>query len=124
MEDTSSNIPGNNRRLEEPQDAIGFHERGNRYSRNGAYERAIEDYNRAIEMDGAFAEAYYDRGFSFYEMARYEEAIADLTRAIELNPEAAHYYGQRSLVYLFTDRLDLAQADEEMSDTLRNRDLE
>ena len=118
------NLKRNQRTQEEPQDAVGFHARGNRYSRNGAYARAIEDYNRAIEMDGAFAEAYYDRGFSFYEVARYEEAIADLTRAIELNPEGAHYYGQRSLVYLFMDRLDLAQADEEMSDTLRNRDLE
>ena len=59
-----------------------------------------------------------------YEMARYEEAIADLTRAIEVNPEAARYYGQRSLVYLFADRLDLAQADEEMSDALRERGLE
>ena len=118
------NLKGVPKRPEEPRDAVGFHERGNRYSRNGAYGRAIEDYNRAIEMDGAFAEAYYDRGFSFYEVARYEEAIADLTRAIELNPEAAHYYGQRSLVYLFTDRLDLAQADEEMSDDLRSRGLD
>ena len=112
------------RRPEEPVDAQGFHSRGNRYSRNGSYERAIEDYNRAIELDGAFAEAYYDRGFSFYEVGLYEEAIADLTRAIELDPEAAHYYGQRSLVYLFTDRLDLAQADEEMSDAIRSRGLE
>ena len=116
-------LGGNRRPPEEPGDAIGFHARGNRYSRNGAYERAIEDYSRAIEMDGAFAEAYYDRGCSFYEVGLYEEAIADLSRAIELNPEAAHYYGQRSIVYLFTDRLDLAEADQEMSDSLRNRDL-
>ncbi len=115
------NLRGNRKQAEEPQDAVGFHARGNRYSRNGAYERAIEDYSRAIEIDGSFAEAYYDRGYSFYEVARYDEALADLTRAIELDPEAAHYYGQRSLVYLFTDRLELAQADEEMSDTLRNR---
>lgn len=112
------------RRPEEPVDAQGFHARGNRYSRNGTYERAIEDYSRAIEMDGDFAEAYYDRGFSFYEIGLYEEAIADLTRAIELNPEAAHYYGQRSLVYLFADRLDLAQADQDISDDLRSQGLE
>ena len=111
-------------RLEEPADAAGFHSRGNRYSRNGAYERAIEDYNRAIELDSAFAEAYYDRGFSLYELGLYDEAITDLTQAIELNPEADHYYGQRSLVYLFIDRIDLAQLDQEMSDTLRNRHLE
>ena len=123
MEETSLTLRGIPNRPEEPQDAPGFHARGNRYSRNGSYERAIEDYNRAIEMDEAFAEAYYDRGFSYYEVGLYEKAIADLTRAIELNPEAAHYYGQRSLVYLFADRLDLAEADQEMSDTLRYRGL-
>ena len=111
-----------NRRLpEEPVDADGFHKRGNRYSRSGSYEQAIRDYNRAIEMDGAFAEAYYDRGFSFYELGRYEEAISDLSRAIELNPGDDRYYGQRALVYLFADQLDLAQADQEMCEGLRSR---
>ena len=114
------NLRGNRTPPEEPQDAIGFHDRGNKYSRNGSYERAIEDYSRAIEIDGSFAEAFYDRGFSFYELGLYEESIADLTQAIQLSPEAAHYYAQRSIAYLFSDRLDLAQADEEMSDELRN----
>ncbi len=114
----------NLRHREEPADAAGFHARGNRYSRNGAYDRAIQDYNRAIELDGAFAEAYYDRGYSFYEVGRYDEAIADLTRAIELNPEADHYYGQRSLVYLFADQVDLAERDQAVADRLRNGHLE
>ena len=114
----------NSKRLPEPVDANGFHDRGNRYSRNGSYELAIADYNKAIEMDPGFSEAHYDRGFSFYEMGSYEEAIADLTRAIELSPDDARYYGQRSLAYLFADQMDLAQADEEMSDALRNRGLD
>ena len=112
------------KRPPEPVDANGFHDRGNRYSRGGSYEMAIADYSKAIEIDPGFAEAHYDRGFSFYEMGRYEEAIADLTRAIELNPNDGRYYGQRSLVYLFADRIDLAQADEEMCDDLRNRELD
>ena len=38
-----------------------------------------------------------------------------------MNPDDARYYAQRSLVYLFADRMDLAQADEEMCEDLRNR---
>ncbi len=106
----------------EPVDAEGFLDRGNRYGRNGSYEQAIADYNKAIELDPGLAEAYYNRGFSFYELGSYEEAIADLSRAIELNPEDDRYYAQRAVVYLFSDRMDLAQADEEMCDELRNRD--
>ena len=36
---------------EEPVDAPGFNQRGDRYSRNGVYEQAIDDYTRAIELD-------------------------------------------------------------------------
>ena len=113
-----------NKPAPEPTDANGFHDRGNRHSRNGSYGLAIADYNKAIELDPSFAEAHYNRGFSFYEIGRNEESIADFTRAIELNPNDARYYGQRSLVYVFADRLDLAQADEEMCEVLRNQGLD
>jgi len=111
----------NPRRPPEPVDAEGFHDRGNLRRRNGSYELAIADYDKAIEIDPSFAEAHYNRGSSFYEMGRYEAAIADLTRAIELNPNDARYYGQRSLIYLFADCMDLAQADEDMCENLRNQ---
>ncbi len=105
----------------DPVDAQGFHTGGNRYSRNGSYESAIADYNKAIELDPAFADAHYDRGYSFYEMGRLEEAVRDSSRAIELNPDDDRYYALRSVVYLFSDQMDLAQADEEMCEELRNR---
>ena len=113
----------NPRQPPDPVDSNGFHDRGNLRSRNGSYESAIADYNRAIELDPGFAEAHYDRGSSFYELGSYEEALADLTRAIDLNPNDARFYRQRSLVYLFTDRMDLAEADEEMCEVLRNQEL-
>ena len=36
-------------------------------------------------------------------------------------PNNAHYYAQRSLAYLFTDRMNLVQVDEEMCHDLRNQ---
>ena len=114
----------NPKRPAEPVDANGFHDRGNLRSRNGSYESAIADYTKSIEMDQDFAEAHYSRGSSFYEIGNYEEALADLNRAIDLDPKAARYYRQRSLVYLFTDRTDLAEGDEEMCEELRNQELD
>ena len=105
----------------EPQDAQGYNERGNRYSRTGIYGKAIADYTSAIEMDSTFAEAYFNRGGSYYEVGLYEEAIADLSRAIQLDPTDDRFYGWRSLAYLFNDQPDLAQADEEMCEELRFR---
>ena len=96
---------------EEPKDAAGFNDRGNRYSRNGVYDQALEDYTRAIELDGSFAEAYFYRGVSHYEMGLYQESINDLTRAIELSPTDDNNYERRSLAYLFNYQPYLAEAD-------------
>ena len=109
------------RHIEEPTDATGFIDRGNRYSRNGVYHKAIEDYTKAIELDPESADAYYNRGCSWYEVGKNTESIVDLTRAIELDPLADHYYGQRAIVYIFDDRPDLAQADEDICQELRIR---
>ena len=109
------------KRPPEPTDANGFLDRGDRLGRNGLYELAIAAYGEAIKRLPGFAEAHYNRGCSFYELRRYEEAIADLTRAIDLNPNEARYYAQRSLVHLFSDSTDLAQADEDTCEDLRNR---
>ncbi len=105
---------------EEPADAPGFNQRGDRYSRNGVYEQAIENYTRAIELDEAFAEAYFNRGVSYYELGRYQDAITDLSQAIRLNPTDDNYYSRRSLAYLFADQLELAQSDQDRCDELRN----
>ncbi|GIT44359.1 MAG: hypothetical protein Ct9H300mP11_22950 [Chloroflexota bacterium] len=81
--------------IEEPSDPAGYLDRGNRYSRNGVYHKAIEDYTKAIELAPKFAEAYYHRGCSWYEVDKFDDSISDLTKAIEINPSADHYYGQR-----------------------------
>ena len=104
----------------DPQDAQGFNDRGNRYSRNGVYDQAIADYTKAIEMDVTFADAYFNRGVSHYELGLYQEAIEDLTRAIDLNPTEDYYYGRRSLAYLFNDQPGLAQADQDKCEELRS----
>ena len=107
------------RHQEEPTGAAGYLDRGNRYSRNGVYHRAIDDYTKAIELDPGLADAFYNRGCSWYEVGNYDDAIADLTRAIELDPLADHYYGQRAVVYLFDDRPELSQADQDKCEELR-----
>lgn len=108
----------------EPQDARGYNERGNRYSRTGIYGKAIADYTSAIELDSTFAEAYFNRGGSYYEVGRYEDAIADLSKAIQLDPRDDRFYGWRSVAYLFNDQPDLAQADQDICEELRSRSAE
>ena len=105
----------------EPTTAAEYVERGNRYSRNGVYERAIADYTAAIELDAGYADAWFNRGISWYEVGDYPQSIADLTEAIRLDPEDDNYYSRRSLSYLFNDQPDEAQADMDASEEIRLR---
>ena len=105
----------------EPATAAEYVERGNRYSRNGVYERAIADYTAAIALDAACADAWFNRGVSWYEVGDYSQSIADLTEAIRLDPNDDNYYSRRSLSYLFNDQPDAAQADMDTSEELRLR---
>ncbi len=105
----------------EPTTAEEYVERGNRYSRNGVYERAIADYTAAIDLDADCADAWFNRGISWYEVGDYAQSIFDLTEAIRINPADDNYYSRRSLSHLFNDDPEAAQADMDASEEIRLR---
>ncbi len=105
----------------EPATAAEYVERGNRYSRNGVYDRAIADYTAAIALDAGHADAWFNRGISWYEVGDYPQSIADLTEAIRLDPNDDNYYSRRSLSHLFNDQPEAAQADMDASEEIRLR---
>lgn len=106
---------------EQPATAAEYLARGNRYSRNGVYDRAIADYTAAIARDAGCADAWFNRGVSWYEVGDYAQSIADLTEAIRLNPDDDNYYSRRSLSHLFNDQPEAAQADMDASEAIRLR---
>ena len=48
--------------------------------------QAIPDYNKAIEINPNFAEAYCSRGDAYDKQNNLTQAIADYTKALEINP--------------------------------------
>lgn len=50
------------------------------------FDHAIRHFNRAIELDPAFAEAYNQRAIAYYLQEQYHCSIADCHRAIERMP--------------------------------------
>ncbi|MEO1240674.1 MAG: tetratricopeptide repeat protein [Pseudomonadota bacterium] len=68
--------------------------RGIIHNRNNAVQAAIDDFNAALEIDDASAEAYLNRGNSWFRAGRYEDALTDYKRALALEvskPWAAWY---------------------------------
>ena len=75
--------------------AGAYNNRGNSYNELKQYERAIEDLNKAIEIEPEDAEAYYNRGDSYNKLKQYERAIQDFDKAIGLKPDYAEAYNNR-----------------------------
>ena len=50
------------------------------------YEHALKHFNRALEIDPNFAEAYNQRALASYLLERYDESIEDCRRTVERMP--------------------------------------
>ena len=48
---------------------------------------ALEDFNRAIEINPNYAEAYNGRGWCYYGLGQFSAAISEFNKAINLYPE-------------------------------------
>jgi tetratricopeptide (TPR) repeat protein len=78
----------------------------------GRYDEAIEEYNKAIELNPEFVEAYQKRGGIYNaEKNEFDKAIADFDKAIKLDPEFALAYTGRGMAYAFKHEFDKAIAD-------------
>ena len=51
------------------------------------YEGALKEYNKAIESDSSFSEAYYCRASILFTNQKFTEAINDLDKSIIFNPK-------------------------------------
>jgi Flp pilus assembly protein TadD len=74
--------------------------RAEAYALSGKHQYAINELNRAIEIDPTYWGSYNNRGLSYIEMGEYHSAIRDFTKTIELEPMLAEAYGNRALAYI------------------------
>src|SRR6185503_10577049 len=64
----------------QPGTAEEYLHRGEERAGKKDYERAIADYNMALQLNPDYAEAYNDPGFAYYLKGDFERAISDYTR--------------------------------------------
>ena len=63
----------------------------------GNHKGAIKDYDKALELNPDYANAYYNRGVAKGKLGDYKGAIEDFDKAIALNPNYADAYYNRGL---------------------------
>ena len=69
-----------------------YNNRGAIYNDLKKYDRAIDDYNKAIELAPEDAGVYFNMGKSYQKLGQYDRSIANYSKAIELNPHYAEAY--------------------------------
>jgi tetratricopeptide (TPR) repeat protein len=69
------------------------------------------DFDRVIELQPAFAEAYFNRANVSAKLNDFKSAIVDYTKAIELNDRFAQAYYNRGLAKIYTGNAEGGVAD-------------
>ena len=70
--------------------------RGIAHAEGWELDRAIQDYNKALELDPDDASVYRSRGLAFIQKGVLDRARRDLDKAIELSPGYATAYNDRA----------------------------
>ena len=78
---------------------------------NKDYDSAIEQFNKVIEMDEKFVEAYKIRGNCYLALKKNDEAVKDFSKAIEIDPNNRSAYLNRSSAYKAMGKLPQAKSD-------------
>ena len=88
-----------------------YNKRGIAHANKGKYDKAISDFDRAIEIQPKYAKAYFIRGLTYSKKGQYEKAISDFNKAIEINPKNSMAYNNRGMAYLRQAQYDRAILD-------------
>ncbi len=70
---------------------------GHEYFLAHTYEKALEAYNQAIQLEPDDADTYYWEGSVLFALKQFDEARVDYEQAIHYNPEEAVYYEAKAL---------------------------
>ena len=72
--------------------AAAYHKRGNAYWWHNEHQRALADYDRAIQRQPGYADVYADRGLVYYELGENQHCLRDCEQALVLNNRLARAY--------------------------------
>ena len=93
------------------EDARSFNDRGSCYRKLGEYDKAIDDYLSAINLDSDLAFVYNNLASTYRKQDKTEKALKNYTLAIEIDNNYAMAYNNRGSLYL-----DLGDNNKSLSD--------
>ena len=107
-----------------PRDAKAYRTRAVILAAAGDHERAIADYDRALELEPDSADTYDERGSQRFMLGQITQSIADFDRAIQLRPEREPWHWKRGISYYYAGRFEEGKRQFEGYQTVEDNDVE
>ncbi|MBA7546893.1 Beta-barrel assembly-enhancing protease [subsurface metagenome] len=92
------------------QEDIKLAKKGIIQGKKGNYEKAIEYFDQALEINSKSLNALYYKGYSLEQLGRFEEAVDFYTKSLEIEYRGATIY-RRGYCYFNSDQDSLAVID-------------
>ena len=81
---------------------------GRLYLKDGHYEKAVWEYQKALGIDPQLVAAYNGMGLAYTMLERYEDAVTAQRKALELQPDLAKAHAGLGLTYFRQNALESA----------------
>jgi tetratricopeptide (TPR) repeat protein len=95
-----------------------YYEQGMSEFAMGEFEKAIEAYQQAIEVDAKFFDAWHALGMAYLRAGKIQEAIAAGKRAVEIDPNDMLAHTSLSMYYMRAGDKALAEKEKGLATVL------
>jgi len=87
---------------------------GDLYGRRGDFERAAEEFKRAIELKPGYADAYHNLANIYQQVGKREEAIENYQKAFQFNPNLWQSHLNLAAIYHSENNIEKVKQELEM----------
>jgi len=91
------------------EDSLFFLEKGNSFFSQGDYEKAIEFYKKASEINPSFISSFNNMGIAFFLLGKYKESRENFQKVLEINPFNPYPYFYLGWIYERLENFSLAE---------------
>jgi len=99
--------------LEPSQKSFAYGMRGLAYSLLGVFDKALADYDKAIDLNPDYAVALNNRAWVYFKLGRGSEGTDDVERALQLSPGSPYALDTRAHIRQAEGDAEAALADYE-----------
>jgi tetratricopeptide (TPR) repeat protein len=117
-DDNGRRISGCSALIEQPslgpaQRSFAYGMRALAYSLNGVFDKALDDYDKAIDLNPDYAVALNNRAWVYFKLGRGPEGAGDVERALQLAPGSPYALDTRAHIRQAQGDLEAALDDYE-----------